>query len=163
MYAFARHTATDGTNVCWSGYTSSFSASNQFSFVTSLRFTTGWETVTNTLFNQPHRTQAVPINRSVRPNRPKLVALDGCSVSRLQRVVQHSNRCSPGPVSCDYSQRGSSPPKIERIMLDPIVIPTLYFVSVVQLVLQALVFVYAYKVTRITGSFQAWTLIIAAL
>ena len=49
-----------------------------------------------------------------------------------------------------------------RIMLDPIVIPTLYFVSVVQLVLQALVFVYAYKVTRITGSFQAWTLIIAA-
>jgi len=47
-------------------------------------------------------------------------------------------------------------------MLDPIVIPTLYFVSVVQLVLQALVFVYAYKVTRITGSFQAWTLIIAA-
>ncbi|OLE91369.1 MAG: hypothetical protein AUF79_04965 [Crenarchaeota archaeon 13_1_20CM_2_51_8] len=50
----------------------------------------------------------------------------------------------------------------DRIMLDPIVIPTLYFVSVVQLVLQALVFVYAYKVTRITGSFQAWTLIIAA-
>jgi len=49
-----------------------------------------------------------------------------------------------------------------RKMLDPIVIPTLYFVSVVQLVLQALVFVYAYKVTRITGSFQAWTLIIAA-
>jgi len=47
-------------------------------------------------------------------------------------------------------------------MLDPIVIPTLYFVSVVQLVLQALVFLYAYKVTRITGSFQAWTLIIAA-
>src|SRR5438132_13585080 len=47
-------------------------------------------------------------------------------------------------------------------MLDPIVIPTLYFVSVVQLVLQALVFLYAYKVTKITGSFQAWTLIIAA-
>src|SRR6267143_2937479 len=58
--------------------------------------------------------------------------------------------------------KGFKPPKIERIMLDPIVIPTLYFVSVVQLVLQALVFLYAYKVTKITGSFRAWTLIIAA-
>src|SRR3989454_10056157 len=161
MYAFAKQTATDGTSGCWSGYTSSLSASIQFSFVTSLRFTTGWETVTNTLFNQPH--PSCTINRSVRPNLPKLVALDGCSVSRLQRGVQHSNRCSPVPVSCDYSQSASSPPKVGRIMLDPFVIPTLYFVSVVQLVLQALVFVYAYKVTRITGSFQAWTLIIAAL
>src|SRR3989442_14246201 len=25
--------------------------------------------------------------------------------------LQDSNRCSPGPVSCDYSQRGSSSPK----------------------------------------------------
>src|SRR5712664_2708238 len=47
-------------------------------------------------------------------------------------------------------------------MVDPIVIPTLYFISVVQLVLQVLVFLYAYKVTRITGSFRAWTLLIAA-
>ncbi|HZD12444.1 MAG TPA: hypothetical protein VE177_02870 [Candidatus Binatus sp.] len=47
-------------------------------------------------------------------------------------------------------------------MIDPIVIPTLYFLSALQLVFQALVFVYAYKVTRVTGSFRAWTLIIAA-
>lgn len=47
-------------------------------------------------------------------------------------------------------------------MLDPLVIPTLYFVAVVQLILQAGVFFYAYRVTRITGSFKAWTLIIAA-
>jgi hypothetical protein len=45
-------------------------------------------------------------------------------------------------------------------MLDPIVLPTLYFIAVVELVLQALVFIYAYKVTKITGSFRAWTLII---
>lgn len=47
-------------------------------------------------------------------------------------------------------------------MLDPIIVPTLYFVAVVQLILQAGVFFYAYRVTRITGSFKAWTLIIAA-
>ncbi|HYY92336.1 MAG TPA: hypothetical protein VE955_10140 [Candidatus Dormibacteraeota bacterium] len=47
-------------------------------------------------------------------------------------------------------------------MLDPIVVPTLYFVAVFQLVLQALVFYYAYRVTKITGSFRAWTLIVAA-
>ena len=58
--------------------------------------------------------------------------------------------------------REFKPREVVRIMLDPIVIPTLYFVSVVQLVLQALVFLYAYKVTKITGSFRAWTLIIAA-
>src|SRR5438094_10126776 len=47
-------------------------------------------------------------------------------------------------------------------MLDPIVIPTLYFISVVELILQAGVFFYAYRVTKLTGSFRVWTLIIAA-
>ena len=47
-------------------------------------------------------------------------------------------------------------------MLDPIVVPTLYFIAVFQLILQALVFYYAYRVTRVTGSFRAWTLIVAA-
>ena len=47
-------------------------------------------------------------------------------------------------------------------MLDPIVIPTLYFISVFQLVLQAGVVFYAYRVTKLTGSFRAWTLIIGA-
>jgi hypothetical protein len=47
-------------------------------------------------------------------------------------------------------------------MLDPVVIPTLYFISVVELILQAGVFFYAYRVTKLTGSFRAWTLIIAA-
>lgn len=45
-------------------------------------------------------------------------------------------------------------------MLDPVVLPTLYFLSVLELVLQALVFLYAYRISKITGSFQAWTLII---
>ena len=63
-----------------------------------------------------------------------------------------SNSCGEPPTS------GS-----DRIaMLDPIVLPTLYFLAVFQLVLQAGVFVFAYKVTRITGSFRAWTLIILA-
>ena len=47
-------------------------------------------------------------------------------------------------------------------MLDPIILPTLYFIAVLELILQAGVVFYAYKVTRITGSFRAWTLIIAA-
>lgn len=47
-------------------------------------------------------------------------------------------------------------------MLDPVVLPTLYFLSVLELVLQALVFVYAYRISKITGSFQAWTLIIVS-
>ncbi len=47
-------------------------------------------------------------------------------------------------------------------MLDPVVIPTLYFIAVFQLILQALVFYYAYRVTKVTGSFRAWTLIVAA-
>ena len=47
-------------------------------------------------------------------------------------------------------------------MLDPVVLPTLYFITVVELILQALVFLYAYRITKITGSFRAWTLIIAA-
>ncbi len=46
--------------------------------------------------------------------------------------------------------------------LDPVVLPTLYFVSAVQLILQAGVVYYAYRVTRTTGSFRAWTLIIAS-
>jgi hypothetical protein len=47
-------------------------------------------------------------------------------------------------------------------MLDPVVLPTLYFISVFQLILQAGVVFYAYRVTKLTGSFRAWTLIIAA-
>ena len=47
-------------------------------------------------------------------------------------------------------------------MLDPVVIPTLYFITVFQLILQAGVTFYAYRVTKLTGSFRAWTLIIAA-
>ncbi len=47
-------------------------------------------------------------------------------------------------------------------MLDPIVLPTLYFIAVLELIFQAGVVLYAYKVTRITGSFRAWTMIIAA-
>ena len=47
-------------------------------------------------------------------------------------------------------------------MLDPVVIPTLYFIAVFELILQALVFYYAYRVTKVTGSFRAWTLIVAA-
>src|SRR5207245_10640324 len=47
-------------------------------------------------------------------------------------------------------------------MLDPIVLPTLYFIAVLELIFQAGVVFYAYKVTRITGSFRAWTMIIVA-
>ncbi len=47
-------------------------------------------------------------------------------------------------------------------MVDIIVISTLYFISVFQLILQAGAVFYAYRVTRLTGSFRAWTLIIAA-
>jgi hypothetical protein len=47
-------------------------------------------------------------------------------------------------------------------MLDPVVLPTLYFLTVFQLILQAGVTFYAYRVTKMTGSFRAWTLIIAA-
>src|SRR5437773_11570385 len=47
-------------------------------------------------------------------------------------------------------------------MLDPIVVPTLYFIAIFQLILQAAVFYYAYRVTEMTGSFRAWTLIILA-
>ncbi len=47
-------------------------------------------------------------------------------------------------------------------MLDPIVLPTLYFIAVLELIFQAGVVFYAYKVTRITGTFRAWTMIIAA-
>src|SRR5215831_10647294 len=47
-------------------------------------------------------------------------------------------------------------------MLDPIVLPTLYFIAVVELIFQFGVVFYAYKVSRITGSFRAWTMIIIA-
>ena len=47
-------------------------------------------------------------------------------------------------------------------MLDPVVLPTLYFMAVLELIFQAGVVFYAYKVTRITGSFRAWTMIIVA-
>jgi len=47
-------------------------------------------------------------------------------------------------------------------MLDPVVVPTLYFITVFELILQAGVVFYAYRVTKLTGSFRAWTLIIAA-
>jgi len=47
-------------------------------------------------------------------------------------------------------------------MVDTVVISTLYFISALQLILQAGVLFYAYQVTKLTGSFRAWTLIIAA-
>jgi hypothetical protein len=47
-------------------------------------------------------------------------------------------------------------------MVDTVIISTLYFISVVQLILQVGVVFYAYRVTKMTGSFRAWTLIIAA-
>ena len=47
-------------------------------------------------------------------------------------------------------------------MVDTVVISTLYFISVFQLILQAGVVFYAYRVTKLTGSFRAWTLIIVA-
>src|SRR2546428_11661340 len=47
-------------------------------------------------------------------------------------------------------------------MLDPVVLPTLYFISVFQLILQAGVVFYAYRVTKLAGAFCAWTLIIVA-
>jgi hypothetical protein len=47
-------------------------------------------------------------------------------------------------------------------LLDPVVLPTLYFITVLQLILQAGVVFYAYRVTKLTGSFRAWTLVIAA-
>jgi len=47
-------------------------------------------------------------------------------------------------------------------MADTVVISTLYFISVFQLILQAGAVFYAYRVTKLTGSFRAWTLIIAA-
>jgi hypothetical protein len=50
----------------------------------------------------------------------------------------------------------------DKRMLDPVVIPTLYFFSVLELVLQSLVFFYAYRISKITGAFRAWTLIIIA-
>src|SRR2546428_10996709 len=47
-------------------------------------------------------------------------------------------------------------------MLDPVVLPTFYFISVFRLILQAGVVLYAYRVTKLTGSLRAWTLIIVA-
>src|SRR3989442_5591635 len=47
-------------------------------------------------------------------------------------------------------------------MVDTVVISTLYFISVFQLILQAGVVFYAYRVTKLTGSFRAWTMIIIA-
>ena len=47
-------------------------------------------------------------------------------------------------------------------MLDPYILPTLYFITAVELIFQIGVVFYAYKVSRITGSFRAWTMIIAA-
>lgn len=47
-------------------------------------------------------------------------------------------------------------------MVDPVVIPTLYFVTVLQIVLTGAVVYYALRVTRQTGRFRDWTLIISA-
>ena len=47
-------------------------------------------------------------------------------------------------------------------MVDPVVIPTLYFVAGLQIVLTALVVYSALRVTRQTGRFRDWTLIISA-
>ncbi len=64
--------------------------------------------------------------------------------------LQHVQECSTGQE------------RPRTLALDPVVLPTLYFVSAVQLILQAGVVYYAYRVTRTTGSFRAWTLIIAS-
>ncbi len=55
-----------------------------------------------------------------------------------------------------------NPSETIRKVLNPIVVPTLYFMTVMQLILQGGVFYYAYRVTKSTGSFRAWTLIISA-
>ena len=47
-------------------------------------------------------------------------------------------------------------------MVSSYVLPTLYFITAVEVIFQAGVVFYAYKVSRITGSFRAWTMIIAA-
>ena len=52
--------------------------------------------------------------------------------------------------------------KSDEKMLDPVVLPTLYFIAVLEVIFQVGVVFYAYKVSRITGSFRAWTMIIAA-
>src|SRR5437899_11604126 len=47
-------------------------------------------------------------------------------------------------------------------VLDPIVLPTLYFIAVIELIFQTGAVFYAFKVTRITGALRAWTMTIVA-
>lgn len=47
-------------------------------------------------------------------------------------------------------------------MISPYVLPTLYFITAVEVIFRIGVVFYAFKVSRITGSFRAWTMIIIA-
>src|SRR6266571_1702435 len=81
--------------------------------------------------------------------------MKGSSQARLGRLRRRNSW-----ISSEGPRRNESE-AIGR-MLDPIVLPTLYFIAVLELIFQAGVVFYAYKVTRITGSFRAWTMIIVA-
>ena len=47
-------------------------------------------------------------------------------------------------------------------MVDATVLTGMWIIAVLQLVLQAGIVLYAYRLTRLTGSFRAWTMIILA-
>jgi hypothetical protein len=47
-------------------------------------------------------------------------------------------------------------------MIDATLLTGIWIVAVLQLVLEAGIVLYAYRLTRLTGSFRAWTLIIVA-
>src|SRR5437899_6503624 len=47
-------------------------------------------------------------------------------------------------------------------MADATILTAIWIVAVLQLVLQAGIVLYAYRLTRLTGSFRAWTMIIVA-
>ena len=47
-------------------------------------------------------------------------------------------------------------------MADAILLTSIWIVAVLQLLLEAGIVLYAYRLTRLTGSFRAWTLIIVA-
>ncbi len=47
-------------------------------------------------------------------------------------------------------------------MADVVVLTAIWMIAVLQLALQAGVILYAYRLTRLTGSFRAWTMLIGA-
>jgi len=47
-------------------------------------------------------------------------------------------------------------------MADTTILTSIWMVAVLQLMLQAGIVLYAYRLTRLTGSFRAWTMIILA-